>query len=160
VTSRWFLPSLVAAAAALLVAGLGATITELGPWYHGLRQPGWAPPDMAFGPAWTLIFALTALSGLTAWRSAAEQTTRESIIGLFALNGFLNLLWSFLFFRLQRPDWAAIEVLLLWASIGALMVACRQVSRTAAILLAPYLLWVTFAAVLNFEVVRLNAPFH
>ena len=153
------MPSLVAAAAALLVAGLGATITELGPWYHGLRQPDWAPPDIAFGPAWTIIFALTAMSGVTAWRAAGHRGIRDTLVGLFALNGFLNLLWSFLFFRMHRPDWAGIEVLLLWASIAALIVACRRVSGTAAWLLVPYLIWVTFAGVLNATVVGLNAPF-
>ena len=75
------------------------------------------------------------------------------------MNGFLNLLWSFLFFRMHRPDWAGIEVLLLWASIAALIVACRRVSGTAAWLLVPYLIWVTFAGVLNATVVGLNAPF-
>ncbi len=157
--SRWMMPSLVAAAAALLVAGLGATITQLGPWYHGLHQPGWAPPDIAFGPAWTIIFALTAIAGVTAWQAAPNRTIRDTLVGLFALNGFLNLLWSFLFFRMHRPDWAGIEVLLLWASIAALIVACRRVSMRAAWLLVPYLIWVTFAGILNATVVQLNAPF-
>ncbi len=145
--------------AAGLVAGLGATITQLGPWYYSLKQPPWAPPDIAFGPAWTIIFGLTAWAGLTAWRAASGRAVGETLLGLFALNGFLNLLWSFLFFRLHRPDWSAIEVLLLWASIAGLIVACRRVSMKAAWLLLPYLVWVTFAGILNAEVVRLNAPF-
>lgn len=156
---RWLIPGSIAGVSALVIAALGATITRLGPWYHGLRQPEWAPPDIAFGPAWTLIFALCAIAGVTAWRAAADRNTATSIIGLFALNGFLNLLWSFLFFRAQRPDWAAIEVWLLWASIAALMIACWRVSRTAALLLLPYLLWVSFAAVLNEAVSQLNGPF-
>ena len=153
------LPVAVAIVAAGLVAALGATITQLGPWYYSLTQPSWAPPDMLFGPAWTLIFGLTAWAGLTAWRAAPGRAVAVTLLGLFALNGFLNLLWSFLFFRLHRPDWAAIEVLLLWASIAGLIVACRRVSRRAAWLLVPYLAWVTFAGILNAEIVRLNAPF-
>jgi len=71
----------------------------------------------------------------------------------------LNMAWSGLFFALRRPDWALIEVALLWLSIAALIVALRPISQRAAAWLLPYLVWVTFAAALNFEIVRLNAPF-
>lgn len=81
------------------------------------------------------------------------------MIGLFALNGFLNLLWSLLFFRLHRPDLAAYEVWLHWASIAALIFVLWRYSRPAAWLLAPYLLWVSFAGALNDAVVSLNPPF-
>jgi tryptophan-rich sensory protein len=73
---RWK-PVAVAAAAALAVAGLGALMTDLGTWYAGLRQPSWKPPDWLFGPAWTLIFALTALAGVEGWRCAADRAGRE-----------------------------------------------------------------------------------
>ena len=156
---RWLLPASVAALVTAVIATLGATITILGPWYHGLSQPAWAPPDIAFGPAWTLIFGLCAIAATTAWMAAPSRATADVVIGLFALNGFLNLLWSFLFFRVQRPDLAAYEVWLLWASIAALIVVCRRFSPAAAWLLVPYLLWVSFAGVLNEAVVRLNGPF-
>lgn len=157
--ARWALPAAVAAVTTLLIAALGATITVLGPWYHSLIQPAWAPPDIIFGPAWTLIFGLCAVAAATAWLDAPDRETRETVIGLFALNGFLNLLWSFLFFRLQRPDLAAFEVWLLWASIALLIAVCWRFSRAAALLLVPYLAWVTFAGALNMAVVRLNGPF-
>ena len=156
---RWLLPATVAAVTTSLIAALGATIAILGPWYQQLVQPGWAPPDIAFGPAWTLIFGLCAIAATTAWMDAPDRATADTTIGLFALNGFLNLLWSFLFFRAQRPDIAGYEVWLLWASIAALIVVCRRFSRRTAWLLAPYLVWVTFAAVLNQAVVALNGPF-
>jgi translocator protein len=156
---RWLLPASVAAVVTAVIAVLGATITVLGPWYQSLRQPDWAPPDIAFGPAWTLIFGLCAIAAATAWMAAPSRATADTVIGLFALNGFLNLLWSFLFFRAQRPDLAAYEVWLLWASIAALIVVLWRFSRPAALLLVPYLLWVTFAGVLNEAVVRLNGPF-
>lgn len=149
---------LVAAIAALGVALLGGLSTDIGPWYAGLRQPPWKPPDAAFGPAWTLIFALTALAGVSAWRGASPQR-RSAVLIVFALNAFLNVLWSLLFFRLRRPDWAFGEVLFLWSSILLMMVVCWRCSRTAVLLLLPYLAWVTFAATLNLEVVRLNGPF-
>jgi tryptophan-rich sensory protein len=78
---------------------------------------------------------------------------------MFALNGFLNILWSLLFFRLHRPDWALIEVVGLWLSVAALMVVIWRRSMTGAVLLVPYLMWVTFAGYLNMTIVRLNGPF-
>lgn len=155
---RWK-PILAAALAALLVAGLGALSTDLGSWYQGLQQPAWKPPDRLFGPAWTVIYALAALAGVRAWDAAPSRSHRETLLVLFALNGFLNLLWSLLFFRLQRPDWALAEVGFLWVSIVLLMVVLGRYSRAAAALLVPYLIWVSIAATLNFAVVRLNGPF-
>lgn len=155
----WLIPMSVAAVAATFTAIMGATITDIGPWYLGLKQPAWAPPDFAFGIIWTLIFSLTAIAGATAWRAAPDQKTVEAMIGMFALNGFLNVLWSLLFFRLHRPDWALIEVTFLWTSILVLTLSIRRYSQAAALLLLPYLLWVSIATVLNYEVVQLNGPF-
>lgn len=129
------------------------------PWYRGLAKPDWQPPDWAFGPAWTIIFALAAISAALAWRYAPTKELREWVIGLFALNGFLNVLWSLLFFRLQRPDWTLVEVVFLTASIAVLMVFIWRWSRLAAALLVVYLAWVIFASVLNWEIVRLNGSF-
>lgn len=149
----------VAGLAALTIAAMGATFTDLGPWYQSLNKPDWQPPGYLFGPAWTLIFALAALAAVTAWRQAPDAASRDWLIGLFALNGTLNVLWSLLFFRAQRPDWALFEVILLWVSIVGLMTVLGRYSKPAAWLLVPYLAWVTFAAALNLAVVRLNAPF-
>lgn len=157
-SSLW-LPVLGAAAAAILVASLGATMTDLGPWYQALKKPSWQPPGWLFGPAWTLIFALAAASGVIAWRNATTESQREWVIGLFAINGTLNVLWSTLFFRLQRPDWALMESALLWLSVLVPIIVFARYAKTASALLLPYLAWVTFAAFLNWEIVRLNAPF-
>ena len=148
-----------AAAAAIGVAVLGGLSTDIGTWYAGLRQPPWKPPDAWFGPAWTLIYALTAMAGVTAWRSTLSSRERDWLLIAFAFNAFLNVLWSLLFFRLRRPDWAFAEVVFFWSSIVLLMGVSWRMSRLAALLLLPYLLWVTFAALLNLEVVRLNGPF-
>jgi len=152
-------PVVVAALAAVVVAGLGASATDIGPWYQTLRKPSWQPPDWLFGPAWTLIYGLIALAGVKAWRAADGRRTRNRILVLFAANALLNVLWSELFFGLHRPDWALLETVVFWASIVVLIAAVWPLSRTAAWLLAPYLAWVTFASVLNLAVVRLNAPF-
>ena len=157
--SRRWKPILIAFGAALVVASLGGAATDIGPWYQALEKPSWQPPDWLFGPAWTLIYALTALAALEAWIRAPQGWPRTRIIGFFALNAFLNLLWSQLFFGLRRPDWALVEVGVLWASIILLMVVVRPYSTRAVWLLLPYLAWVSFAAFLNFTVVCLNAPF-
>lgn len=148
-----------AAGAALVVAALGGLATDIGPWYLSLRQPPWKPPDILFGPAWTIIFALTAWSCLEACLGTTQRHVRRRLVLLFACNGALNVFWSLLFFRLQRPDWALVEVVFLWSSILLLIVAVVRHSRRAAWLLVPYLVWVTFAATLNLAVVQLNGPF-
>lgn len=157
--SRRWKPILIAFGAALVVASLGGAATDIGPWYQALEKPSWQPPDWLFGPAWTLIFALSALSAATAWRHAPRGAGRDWVIGLFALNGFLNVMWSLLFFRLQRPDWALMEVTLLWLSVLVLIIYTARYSRNASLMLWPYLAWVTFAALLNWRIVELNAPF-
>lgn len=154
---RWQ-PVAVAAAAAVVVAGLGASATDIGPWYNSLRKPWWQPPDWLFGPAWTLIYGLIALAGVKAWNAARDRRQGLWIVGVFALNALLNVLWSELFFRFQRPDWALVEVVAFWLSIVVLIVTAASVSHEAGWLLVPYLAWVTFAGVLNLAVVRLNAP--
>jgi tryptophan-rich sensory protein len=152
-------PVVAAALSATGVAGLGALLTQLGPWYYQLQKPAWQPPDWLFGPAWTLIFALTAIAGVKYWREGTSREQREVVIAAFALNAFLNTFWSLLFFRLERPDWGLLEVPFLWLSILVLIVLLGRATRRAALLLVPYLLWVTFAAVLNWKIVALNSPF-
>lgn len=156
--TRWR-PIVVAALAAVVVAGLGASATDIGPWYQALRTPSWQPPDWLFGPAWTLIYGLIALAGVKAWNAARSRRQRLSIVGMFALNALLNVGWSELFFNFHRPDLALLEVVAFWLSIVALIAFVWPASHTAGWLLTPYLAWVTFAGVLNLAVVRLNAPF-
>ena len=159
VSKTWILPAVLAAVAAIVVAALGATITDLGPWYQSLAKPSWHPPDALFPIGWTAIYAFNTYAIVDAWRAAPNSKVSDTIIGLFALNAFLNITWSMIFFRIQRPDWAFIEVLLLWLSILALVVYCGRYSKRAALFFLPYLAWVTFAGALNWAVVDLNGPF-
>ncbi|MDP4604932.1 MAG: tryptophan-rich sensory protein [Erythrobacter sp.] len=152
-------PVTIATAMAICVAALGATVTDLGPWYQALAKPGWNPPDVVFPIGWTVIYALITIAGITAWRAAPTAAAAEWVLGLFALNGFLNISWSLIFFRLQRPDLALFELGLLWLSILVMIIFCGRFSRNAALLLVPYLAWVSFAGALNWAVVNLNAPF-
>jgi benzodiazapine receptor len=152
-------PVVIAALAAAFVAVLGGLMTDLGPWYAQLKQPAWKPPDVAFGPIWTAIFGLTAAAGVIGWRRTPAKMQRESMLALFAINGFLNVYWSLLYFRLHRPDWALYEVPFLWLSVLALILFLRRFSTVAAWLIVPYLAWVAIAAVLNYSTVKLNGPF-
>jgi len=106
-----------------------------------------------------VIFGLSAWAGVLAWQNAADPAARATVIAAFAANGVLNMLWSFLFFKRRRPDWALMEVVLLWLSIAVLIATLAGLSTTGAWLLVPYLLWVSFAAYLNLTIVRLNRPF-
>ncbi len=149
---------IVAVAVTLGLLLLGGLTTNVGPWYRDLNKPRWNPPNWAFGPAWTLILGLAAWAGVLAWSHATNTSERWLIVGLYATNIVLHGLWSPLFFNLQRPDWALVEVPFLWASIVALIVGLAPLSTLAGVLLLPYLLWVSFAAFLNLTIVRLNPP--
>lgn len=152
-------PLAAGALCAVAVAGLGGAMTDTGPWYLALAKPPWQPPGWIFGPVWTVIFACCAWSFAEAWAAAGSRSMRATVLWLFGFNMFLNIAWSALFFAWRRPDWALIEVVLLWLSIAALIRVLLPLSRRAALLLLPYLVWVGIAAALNWEVVRLNGPF-
>jgi tryptophan-rich sensory protein len=144
---------------AVVVAGLGGALTQLGSWYRELKRPPLQPPDWAFGPAWTVIFALTCIAGVIAWQSVPDGPWHGWIVCAFLVNGALNIGWNLLFFTLRRPDWALMEVAFLWLSIVIPMVAIAPVSAASALLLVPYAIWVGFASYLNAGIVRLNRPF-
>ncbi|MBX9728156.1 MAG: tryptophan-rich sensory protein [Sphingopyxis sp.] len=152
-------PVIIAGSLAVITAVVGGTITVLDDWYFSLQQPEWAPPGYAFGIIWTAVFAMIALAGVLAWQRAPTRRDAEIAIGLFALNGFLNLGWSFVFFRMQRPDLAFYELVLLWLSILALIIFLSRFSKASAALLLPYIIWVTIAGALNWQIVQLNGPF-
>lgn len=156
---RVAMAALWAAFGVVAVAGLGGLATDLGPWYRALKQPWWQPPDWAFGPAWSVIYLLTAIAAVRVWLRAQSPRERAQWLAALAANGAINVFWSWLFFKARRPDWALAEVVLLWLSIVLLIVLARRHDVIAALLLVPYLLWVAFAASLNYGVVRLNAPF-
>jgi benzodiazapine receptor len=159
----WSRQSLIRLALAIVLsyatAGIGGALTDLGPWYFALRHPAWKPPDAAFGVIWTTIFTLCAVSAWLAWQAAETPALKRRVAWLFGVNALLNILWSALYFKLQRPDWALYEVVFLWLSIVALIVGLWHLSRWASLLLTTYWVWVSIAAVLNWETVQLNAPF-
>ncbi|GJE54666.1 MULTISPECIES: TspO/MBR family protein [Methylobacterium] len=151
-----WVPPLVAAIVAVLVAVAGAVATTTDAWYGGLRKPAWKPPDWAFGPVWTVIFALTATAGVLAWNGDPSPVARGALIAAYGVNIVLNIAWSVIFFRMRRPDLALVEVVLLWLSILALVLVTGRVTLVAALLNLPYLGWVSVATFLNLRIVQLN----
>jgi benzodiazapine receptor len=150
---------IVAVAITIVMLAIGGLMTTVGPWYRSINKPSWNPPDWIFGPAWTVILGLATLAGVLAWNNAFTTSARLFIASMLGLNILLHMAWSPLFFNLRRPDWALIEVPFLWLSILALMIGLARYSTLASWLLLPYLLWVAFAAFLNFTIVRMNPPF-
>lgn len=152
-------PAIVAALWAIILGGAGGALTEIGPWYRELKKPSWQPPDWLFGPAWTIILGLSAWSFYLAWTSSPGPGAASIVGALFAVNFVLHLAWSPLFFKAKRPDWALYENALLWLSVLALCLFLPIYSDLAGLLNVPYLLWVSFAFVLNWKIVQLNRPF-
>lgn len=153
--------ALIAAAWAIILGGAGGVLTDIGPWYRELKKPHWQPPDWLFGPAWTIILGLSGWSFYISLMSAPSAEARFVVYGLFAANFLLHFLWSPLFFKLRRPDWALAENIFLWLSVTALMVVLPRVTGDSFTgwLNVPYFIWVSFAFALNGMIVKLNAPF-
>ncbi len=135
-------------------ASLGALFMP-GEWYAGLHKPAWNPPGWIFGPVWSALYTMMAVAAWLVWQRGGFAVQRKPL-GWFLVQLVLNAVWTPLFFGLHRPGVAFGEIILLWLAIAATLLAFRPVSRAAAWLLAPYLAWVSFAAVLNGTLWRLN----
>jgi tryptophan-rich sensory protein len=135
-------------------ASLGAFFMP-GEWYASLKKPSWNPPGWIFGPVWTALYAMMAVAAWLVWRRGGFAAQRRPL-GWFLAQLALNAAWTPLFFGLHWPGVAFAEIVLLWLAIVATLAAFRPVNRAATFLLVPYLLWVTFAAALNFALWRLN----
>ena len=142
------------AAFCVVLAVAGGLLTRLTSWYHDLRKPAWKPPDWAFGPIWTVVFGFLSTAIAYAW--TAEGSDHRTILVALAINGVLNMAWSGIFFTLQNPTAALVELFAFWLSILAVIWVFSAASSTAALLTLPYIAWVTAAGVLNFQIIRLN----
>ena len=127
-----------------------------GEWYAALKKPAWNPPGWIFGPVWTALYSMMAVSAWLVWKQGGWKAQRRPL-ALFLVQLVLNAAWTPLFFKLQAPGWAALDIILLWLAIVTTIRAFRPVSNYAAIMLWSYLAWVSFAAVLNITIWRLNA---
>ena len=141
----------------LLLVVIAAAIAgsfEAGEWYFMLHKPGWTPPAWVFGPVWSLLYVLMAVAMWLVWDS--KDDTRVGALVWWLLQLSLNAAWSWLFFGLTRSGWSLAEMLLLIGVVILCMKAFSNSSRTAAVLMLPYLLWLLFAWVLNFSIWMMN----
>ena len=142
----------------LLVGTLSALFTQAGVhgWYLLANKPVYNPPNWLFAPVWTVLFILMGISLYLVWKSKAEPAIKRIAMGFFAAQLTLNFFWSFIFFYAHQPGWAFAEILVLWVLILCTIIYFSKISATAAWLLLPYLLWVSFASLLNFYIWQHN----
>lgn len=139
------------------------TIPSVNGWYRTLRKPSFNPPDSVFGPVWTFLYLLMGIALYIVWEKARNEDEQPALkvqskraITAFTIQLGLNTLWPFLFFGLNSPLYGFIDIILLWFAIMSTIILFAPISITAAILLIPYILWVSFAAVLNYQIWQLN----
>ena len=145
----WLVVSYAASA-----AGAVASI-QAKSFYSQLVQPDWAPPPGIFGPVWTVLYTLMGIAAWLVWRNGGFRPNRQAL-SLFLLQLGFNALWSWLFFAWYLGVWALVDIVVLWVLIVATLVSFWRVSPLAGALLIPYLMWVSFASVLNYSLWRLN----
>jgi tryptophan-rich sensory protein len=140
----------------LIVGGLSGyfTASNIATWYVTLNKPFFNPPNYLFGPVWTVLYLMMGIS-LGMIINAKHSNKNKSLI-IFSIQLVLNFFWSVIFFSLQSPGWAAIEIITLWLSIIYMIRNFYKINKWAGLLQIPYLLWVTFASVLNISIYVLN----
>lgn len=143
---------------AILVAeaagGIGAIFTTaaIPTWYVTLSKPALNPPNWVFGPVWTTLFVLMGIAAFLIWKQGIDKEKVREALKIFLGQLSLNILWSFIFFGLHNPGLAFLEIIFLWLAILATILSFHKISRAAAYLLIPYILWVSFASYLNFAI--------
>ena len=138
-------------------AAVGALVTNfsLKDWYPSLKKPAWNPPNWIFAPVWSLLYITMAVAASLVWERLPQKGLTLPMF-LFLIQLLLNVAWSAIFFGLCAPRWAFFEIMFLWVFILMTAVSFGTVYGPAGILLLPYLIWVTFAAFLNFTIWQLN----
>lgn len=147
--------------ALLLCQGAGAvgavyTLPAIPVWYASLQKPFFSPPDWVFGPVWTALFTLMAAAASIVWTKGLKEPAVQKALIAFLAQLALNSLWCFLFFGLRSPVYGLVEIFVLWLMILITILRFLKVSQVAAVLLIPYLLWVSFATSLNLGIFLLN----
>jgi tryptophan-rich sensory protein len=138
------------------VIGSIFTASSLEGWYFLLEKPIFNPPSWVFFPVWTILYTLMGISLYLVWKQGIKEREVKTGVFLFGLQLGLNTLWSLLFFGLKSPYYAFLEILILWAAILLTIIQFWKISKSASLLLIPYILWVSFAALLNYQIWVLN----
>ncbi len=146
----------VSIAVCLSAGAIGSVFTyqNIPTWYQTLNKPAFSPPNWIFAPVWTLLYILMGISLYIIWEKGFKENKLPIILFLSQL--ILNAKWSFLFFGMRSPLYGLIGIIFLWAFILATIISFYKISKTAALLLIPYILWVSFASFLNFYILILN----
>ena len=126
-------------------------------WYAMLKKPSFNPPNWVFGPVWTTLFVMMGVAVFLVWRKGLNTSQVKIALTIFGVQLILNTLWSLLFFGLRSPLAGLIEIWVLWIAIALTLVFFLKISLAAGLLLLPYLAWVSFAAILNLAIWRLNS---
>lgn len=150
---------LVASIVVCMLAGfIGsfATRAKIPGWYASLHKPSFSPPSWLFAPAWTLLYILMGIALFLVWRRGLDTRGVKVALVVFFLQLILNAFWSFAFFGAESPLAGLVVIVALWAMIVGTIAAFAPVSRGAAVLLVPYILWVSFAGILNASIYVLN----
>lgn len=150
-----FITSIALCEAVGIVSSL-FTFSSVTTWYPLLNKPSFNPPSWIFGPAWTVLYALMGVSLYLVWKKGTKNKKVIEGLKVFFVQLAFNFSWSLVFFGLQSPLLALIVILLLWASIVYTIILFQKISKTAALLLYPYIAWVSFAVLLNLSIVLLN----
>ena len=132
------------------------TVPGVREWYPSLQKPQLTPPSALFGPVWIVLYALMGIAVGLIWATGLKQPREKRAFRWFWIQLALNVAWSAAFFGFRSPAWGYVVIILLWLAIAATLWLFSKLSRTAGWLLAPYLLWVTFASMLNFGILSLN----
>jgi translocator protein len=142
----------------LVIGSIGSivTISQIQTWYSTLSKPSWAPPNWLFGPVWTTLYILMGIALFLVWREGLNRSDVRFAILIFAVQLVLNLLWSIVFFTYHSLFGSFILIMILWIAILANIIAFSIISRTAGLLLVPYIVWVSIASYLNYSVYLLN----
>ena len=157
------MPNIFKLIIAIVISGLAGTIgsvftaPSIPSWYAGLIKPSFNPPAWIFGLVWTTLFALMGIAAFLVWRKGLDCRKVKIALGIFIGQLVLNTLWSIIFFGLRSPGGALFEIIFLWLAIFVTIIAFAKISKPAAWLLAPYLLWVSFASYLNYSIWQLNS---
>ena len=132
------------------------TLSAIPTWYSTLNKPSFSPPNWVFGPVWTALYFLMGVSVYLVWEKGLKTKQVKEALFYFLAQLFLNFIWSILFFGLRSPILGLVHILVLWVLILITTLKFYKLSKPASYLLIPYLLWVSFAAILNFSIVLLN----
>ena len=124
-------------------------------WYAFLNKPSFNPPSWLFAPVWTILFLMMGVGLFLVWQSRSDEKRKEAIV-MFFIQLALNAIWPVIFFGLHSPGISFSEIIILWFAIFGTIIAFYKISKTAAILLIPYIIWVSFAAILNYSIWLLN----